>query len=196
MKLAVVGTGYVGLVAGVCFAEAGNDVMCVDVDEAKLARLRSGELTIYEPGLEHLFRRNLREERICFTDDLVAAVRQSAVIFLALPTPPDKDGSADLSYILQAAERIGEILHQHIDYKVIVNKSTVPVGTADRVREVIARNARGEFDVVSNPEFLREGVAVDDFMKPERVVIGADNARAEKVMRDLYHPFLMSGNPL
>src|SRR5687767_12206213 len=148
MKLAVIGTGYVGLVAGVCFAEAGNDVICVDVDEAKLARLQAGDLTIYEPGLEHLFRRNLREERLTFTDDLTTAVHQSAIIFLALPTPPGEDGSADLRYITQTAERIGELLRKPNGYKIIVNKSTVPVGTADKVRDLIAKNARCEFDVV------------------------------------------------
>lgn len=196
MKLAVIGTGYVGLVAGVCFAEAGNDVICVDVDEAKLNRLRAGELTIYEPGLEHLFKRNLREERLCFTADLADAVGRSDILFLALPTPPGADGSADLSYVLRTSEAIGKLLTESSDYKIIVTKSTVPVGTADRVRAAIERNARGEFDVVSNPEFLREGVAVDDFMKPERVVIGTQSARAEKMMRELYHPFLLSGNPL
>src|ERR1051325_89230 len=158
MKLAVVGTGYVGLVAGVCFAEAGNDVMCVDVDEAKLSRLRGGEITIFEPGLEHIFQRNLREERLQFTSDLADAVRRSTVIFLALPTPPEASGAADLRHVLETAERIGEILREDHDYKIIVNKSTVPVGTGDRVHEAIARRARGEFDVVSNPEFLREGV--------------------------------------
>lgn len=193
MRLAVIGTGYVGLVAGVCFAEAGNDVICVDVDQDKLARLQAGELTIYEPGLERLFERNLREERLCFTSDLTHAVQDSEVIFLALPTPPTASGAADLSYILQAAEDIGRLLQS---YKVIVTKSTVPVGTADAVQEHLARHAGAEFDVVSNPEFLREGVAIDDFLKPERVVIGTSSARAERVMRELYHPFLMSGNPL
>ena len=196
MKLAVIGTGYVGLVAGVCFAEAGNDVICVDVDEAKLNRLRSGELTIYEPGLEHLFKRNLQEERLCFTSDLADAVGRSDILFLALPTPPGADGAADLSFVLNTSEAIGKLLTEASDYKIIVTKSTVPVGTADKVREAANRNARGEFDVVSNPEFLREGVAVDDFMKPERVVIGTDSERAEKMMHELYHPFLLSGNPL
>ena len=196
MKLAVIGTGYVGLVAGVCFAEAGNDVICVDVDEAKLNRLRAGELPIYEPGLEHLFKRNLQEERLCFTSDLADAVGRSDILFLALPTPPGADGAADLSFVLNTSESIGALLTEASDYKIIVTKSTVPVGTADKVRAAIERNARGEFDVVSNPEFLREGVAVDDFMKPERVVIGTDSPRAEKLMSELYHPFLLSGNPL
>ncbi|MBV9866935.1 MAG: UDP-glucose/GDP-mannose dehydrogenase family protein [Abitibacteriaceae bacterium] len=193
MRLAVIGTGYVGLVAGVCFAEAGNDVICVDVDQEKLTRLQAGELTIYEPGLEHLFKRNLREERLLFTNDLSHAVKNSEVIFLALPTPPTESGAADLSYILNAAEEIGRLVDE---YKVIVTKSTVPVGTADAVEERVARYAQGEFDVVSNPEFLREGVAVEDFLKPERVVVGTSSPRAERVMHELYHPFLMSGNPL
>ncbi len=162
MKLAVIGTGYVGLVAGVCFAETGSDVMCVDVDEAKVQRLRDGELTIYEPGLDRLFDRNRREERLLFTCDLQEAVEFAEIIFLALPTPAGEDGSADLSYVLRASEDIGRLLD---DYKVIVTKSTVPVGTADAVREAVARHARHEFDVASNPEFLREGVAVDDFLR-------------------------------
>ncbi len=193
MHLAVIGTGYVGLVAGVCFAEAGNDVICVDVDQEKLARLSSGQLTIYEPGLDHLFRRNLEEERLRFTDSLPEAVAASEVVFLALPTPPGECGAADLSYVLSAAEKVGAALN---GYKVVVTKSTVPVGTADKVREALAEHAQSEFDVVSNPEFLREGYAVDDFMKPERVVIGASSSRAEAIMRELYRPFLLSGNPL
>ena len=193
MKLAVIGTGYVGLVAGICFAESGNDVICVDIDESKVERLRAGELTIYEPGLDRLFDRNRRDERLLFTSDLAEAVGPADIIFLALPTPPGEDGSADLSYVLKAAEDIGRLID---GYKVIVNKSTVPVGTADAVHERIARHACCEFDVVSNPEFLREGNAVDDFMRPERVVIGTSSERAEKTMRELYHPFLLSGNPL
>ncbi len=201
MKLAVIGTGYVGLVAGVCFAEAGNDVTCVDVNLEKLERLRKGELPIYEPGLEHLFKRNAREERLVFTDDLAGAVKDAEIIFLALPTPPGEDGAADLKYVLGASLDIGKLLTEEVGYKVIVTKSTVPVGTADKVRKAVAKHARADFDVVSNPEFLREGVAVDDFLKPERVVIGigagsTDPSRAERLMRDLYHPFLMSGNPL
>lgn len=193
MKLAVIGTGYVGLVAGVCFAESGNDVLCVDIDASKVERLQSGEITIYEPGLEHLFERNLKEERLRFTTDLKTAVRESDVIFLALPTPPGEDGSADLSYVLKASEEIGRAME---GYSLIVTKSTVPVGTADAVREAIGKNTTHEFDVASNPEFLREGVAVSDFMKPERVVIGVSSERAEKLLRELYHPFLLSGNPL
>jgi len=201
MKLAVIGTGYVGLVAGVCFAEAGNDVTCVDVNLRKLERLRAGELPIYEPGLEHLFKRNAREERLLFTDDLAGAIKDAEIIFLALPTPPGENGAADLKYVLGAASDIGKLLGVDAGYKIVVTKSTVPVGTADKVRAAVAQNAQSEFDVVSNPEFLREGVAVDDFLKPERVVIGIgegspDPHRAERLMRDLYHPFLMSGNPL
>ena len=193
MKLAVVGTGYVGLVAGVCFAEAGNDVTCVDVDQNKLARLRAGELPIYEPGLDHLFKRNIREERLLFTDDLAGAIDQAEVIFLALPTPQGESGAADLSYVLTAS---GDIARAMKGYKVIVTKSTVPVGTADKVRKVLSENTEQPFDVVSNPEFLREGVAVEDFMKPERVVIGCESDRAFRVMEELYRPFLLSGNPL
>lgn len=193
MKLAVIGTGYVGLVAGVCFAEAGNDVLCVDVDQDKLARLQNGELTIYEPGLERLFERNLRDERLRFTDDLPQAVAHADIIFLALPTPPAANGEADLSYILNCAEEIGKLLQE---YTVVVTKSTVPVGTADKVHAAISKNAQCEFDVASNPEFLREGVAVDDFLKPERVVLGTDSPRAEKLLRELYHPFVLSGNPI
>jgi UDPglucose 6-dehydrogenase len=201
MKLAVVGTGYVGLVAGVCFAEAGNDVIGVDVDLEKLGRLRAGQLPIYEPGLEHLFRRNTSEERLTFTNDLAAAVAESEIIFLALPTPPGADGSADLRFVLGAARDIGKLLSEGSSYKIVVTKSTVPVGTADKVRAAIAENAQSEFDVISTPEFLREGVAVDDFMKPERVVIGIgdgspDPHRAETTMRELYRSFLLSGNPL
>jgi UDPglucose 6-dehydrogenase len=193
MKLAVIGTGYVGLVAGVCFAESGNDVFCVDVDVNKIGRLQNGELTIYEPGLERLFDRNLREERLRFTTSYEDAIAHADIIFLALPTPEGEDGSADLRYVLMAAEKIGQLIQS---YKLVVNKSTVPVGTADKVREAISRHATCEFDVASNPEFLREGVAVDDFMKPERVVIGVSSERAEKLLHELYHPFLLSGNPL
>ncbi len=201
MKIAVIGTGYVGLVAGVCFAEAGNDVIGVDVNLDKLARLNAGELPIYEPGLEHIFARNTREERLLFTNDLAHAVAQSDVIFLALPTPPGANGGADLKYVLGAARDIGKLLVADAPYKIIVTKSTVPVGTADKVRAAVSENAQSEFDVISNPEFLREGVAIEDFMKPERVVIGIgegspDPTRAETVMRELYRPFLMSGNPL
>jgi len=194
MKLAVIGTGYVGLVAGVCFAESGNDVICVDVDTSKVERLSQGELTIYEPGLDHLFKRNREEERLLFTSDLAQAINFAEIIFLALPTPQGEGGEADLSYVLKASEAIGKLITKG-DYKVVVTKSTVPVGTADKVREALGKYAQGEVDVVSNPEFLREGVAVDDFLRPERVVIGTDSERAERLMHDLYHPFLLSGNP-
>lgn len=194
MKLAVIGTGYVGLVAGVCFAESGNDVVCVDIDQNKVDRLTQGELTIYEPGLDHLFKRNREEERLIFTSDLAHAVDFAEIIFLALPTPQGEGGEADLSYVLKASEAIGKLIKKD-DYKVVVTKSTVPVGTADKVRAALALHAQGEVDVVSNPEFLREGVAVDDFLRPERVVIGTDSERAQRLMHDLYHPFLLSGNP-
>ena len=193
MKVAVIGTGYVGLVSGTCFAEAGNDVLCVDNNQAKLEKLRKGEVPIYEPGLETLFQRNTKEGRLNFTDSLSDAVKHAEVIFLALPTPPMEDGSADLKYVLGVAHEIGDLLE---DYRVVVNKSTVPVGTADKVREAIAMHTEVEFDVVSNPEFLREGYAVQDFMKPERIVIGSGSERATEVMRRLYKPFVMSGNPV
>jgi UDPglucose 6-dehydrogenase len=193
MKIAVVGTGYVGLVTGTCFAETGNNVVCVDIDQRKVDKLCNGEITIYEPGLEKLFIRNLKEERLHFTTDLEKGIEGAEIIFLALPTPPGEDGSADLKYILGVADHLGKILK---DYKVIVDKSTVPVGTAEKVRDAVAKNFKGEFDVVSNPEFLREGVAVEDFMKPDRVVIGTSSDRARKVMNDLYSPFVRSGNPV
>ena len=193
MKIAVIGTGYVGLVSGTCFAETGNQVTCVDIDKNKVNRLSSGKITIYEPGLEVLFQRNLKENRLNFTTDLEAAVKDAKVIFLALPTPPGEDGSADLKYVLGVAEDLGKIIK---DYKVIVDKSTVPVGTGDKVTEAIKRNYSGDFDVVSNPEFLREGVAVDDFMKPDRVVIGANSDSAKEIMGDLYAPYVRQGNPV
>lgn len=193
MKIAVVGTGYVGLVTGTCFAETGNNVTCVDVDINKITKLKNGQITIYEPGLEKIFLRNLKENRLRFTTDLAAGIKDAAIIFLALPTPPGEDGSADLKYILGVSEDLGKIL---TDYKVIVDKSTVPVGTAEKVHAAIIKNYKGEFDVVSNPEFLREGVAVDDFMKPDRVVIGTNSERARKVMGDLYAPFVRQGNPV
>ncbi|MRG48227.1 nucleotide sugar dehydrogenase [Chitinophaga sp. SYP-B3965] len=193
MKITVVGTGYVGLVTGTCFAETGNQVTCVDIDVTKVNKLSAGQITIYEPGLEKLFERNLKEGRLSFTTDLEKGISEAQVIFLALPTPPGEDGSADLSYILGVAEKLGGMLK---DYKVIVDKSTVPVGTADKVIAAIAKNAKVEFDVVSNPEFLREGVAVEDFMKPDRVVIGTQSDRARKVMGDLYAPFVRQGNPI
>ena len=193
MKIAVVGTGYVGLVTGTCFAETGNDVICVDIDQKKVDMLTNGEITIYEPGLEKLFLRNLREERLRFTTSLEEGIKDALIIFLALPTPPGEDGSADLKYILGVSEHLGKILNE---YKVIVDKSTVPVGTAEKVKTAIAKNYTGEFDVVSNPEFLREGVAVEDFMKPDRVVIGTSSERARRIMTDLYSPFVRQGNPI
>ncbi|MEO5997189.1 MAG: UDP-glucose/GDP-mannose dehydrogenase family protein [Chitinophagaceae bacterium] len=193
MKIAVVGTGYVGLVTGTCFAETGNEVTCVDIDKSKIDKLVNGQITIYEPGLEKLFLRNLKEDRLHFTTDLAAGIKDAVIIFLALPTPPGEDGSADLKYVLGCANDIGKLL---TEYKVIVDKSTVPVGTAKKVYNAIAENYQGEFDVVSNPEFLREGVAVDDFMKPDRVVIGTMSERAKKVMGDLYAPFVRQGNPV
>lgn len=201
MNIAVVGTGYVGLVSGTCFAEMGNDVICVDIDARKVDSLRDGRLTIYEPGLEVYFERGLREDRLRFTTDLASAVEPADVIFLALPTPPGEDGSADLSYVMGVATDIGELLAAHPDwgYKVIVDKSTVPVGTAEKVTAALeaAGAAAGErFDVVSNPEFLREGVAVEDFMKPERVVVGTSSERAGEIMTRLYEPFVRSGNPI
>jgi UDPglucose 6-dehydrogenase len=193
MKIAVVGTGYVGLVTGTCFAETGNNVTCIDIDKEKIDKLNSGQVTIYEPGLEKIFLRNQREERLFFTTNLAEGIKDARIIFLALPTPPGEDGSADLKYILGVASDLGKLLD---DYKVIVDKSTVPVGTAEKVHAAIAKNYKGEFDVVSNPEFLREGVAVDDFLKPDRVVIGASSERAKKIMGDLYAPFVRSGNPI
>jgi UDPglucose 6-dehydrogenase len=193
MKIAVVGTGYVGLVSGTCFAETGNQVTCIDIDAEKVAKLASGEITIYEPGLEKLFLRNLKEGRLKFTTNLVEGVQDAKVVFLALPTPPGEDGSADLKYVLGVSKELGKIL---TEYKVIVDKSTVPVGTAEKVRKAIAENYKYEFDVVSNPEFLREGVAVDDFMKPDRVVIGTTSERARKVMSELYAPYVRQGNPV
>lgn len=193
MRITVVGTGYVGLVTGTCFAETGNNVTCVDIDENKVKKLSSGQITIYEPGLEKLFERNLKEERLHFTTNLAEGIRDAQVIFLALPTPPGADGAADLSFVLKVAEQLGKLL---TDYKVIVDKSTVPVGTAEKVHAAIAKNCKVEFDVVSNPEFLREGVAVEDFMKPDRVVIGTLSERARKVMGELYAPFVRQGNPI
>jgi UDPglucose 6-dehydrogenase len=199
MKIAVVGTGYVGLVTGTCFAETGNKVICVDIDKSKVDKLSSGEITIYEPGLEKLFLRNQKEGRLTFTTSLSDAIADAEIIFLALPTPPGADGAADLKYILGVADDLGKLL-KPTDYKVIIDKSTVPVGTAEKVKQAILKTG-GEsiskaFDVVSNPEFLREGVAVDDFMKPDRVVIGTTSERAIKIMNDLYAPFVRQGNPL
>lgn len=193
MKISVIGTGYVGLVSGTCFAETGNQVICVDIDENKVNSLRNGEVPIYEPQLEVLFERNVRQERLKFTTSLEEAVKQSDIIFLALPTPPDEDGSADLSYVLGVAKELGKII---TEYKVVVDKSTVPVGTAEKVTEAISEHAKVDFDVVSNPEFLREGYAVEDFLKPDRVVIGTSSKRAQKVMEELYKPFVRQGNPI
>jgi UDPglucose 6-dehydrogenase len=193
MKIAVVGTGYVGLVTGTCFAETGNHVTCIDIDRSKVEKLSNGQITIFEPGLEKIFLRNLKEERLSFTTSLEEGIKDAAAIFLALPTPPGEDGSADLKYVLGVAKELGNLL---TGYTVIVDKSTVPVGTAEKVRDAVAEHYAGEFDVISNPEFLREGVAVDDFMKPDRVVIGTRSERARKVMTELFSPFVRSGNPI
>jgi len=203
MNIAVIGTGYVGLVTGTCFAETGNKVTCVDIDANKVERLSSGKITIFEPGLEKLFERNSKEGRLRFTTSLAEGIKDASVIFLALPTPPDGDGYADLNFVLGVADNIGRLLTKD-DYKIIIDKSTVPVGTADKVRFIISesikttgiKNPEELFDVVSNPEFLREGVAVDDFMKPDRVVIGASSEKAKKIMGQLYAPFVRQGNPV
>jgi UDPglucose 6-dehydrogenase len=193
MKIAVIGTGYVGLVTGTCFAETGNSVTCVDIDKSKIEKLKSGKLTIYEPGLEKLFTRNQKEGRLHFTTSLEEGIAAAQVIFLALPTPPGEDGSADLKYILGVADDLGKII---TSYVVIIDKSTVPVGTAEKVHAAIAKNTEVDFDVVSNPEFLREGVAVDDFMKPDRVIIGTNSEKAKRIVNDLYVPFVRQGNPI
>lgn len=194
MNIAVIGTGYVGLVTGTCFAETGNNVICVDIDKDKIERMRNGEVPIYEPGLEVLFHRNTKQDRLKFTTDLAEAVHPAEVIFLALPTPPGEDGSADLSYILGVAKDLSSIIK---DYKVIVDKSTVPVGTSEKVHAALAEHAdESLFDVVSNPEFLREGVAVEDFLKPDRVVIGTQSDKARETMKRLYSPFVRQGNPI
>ncbi len=199
MKIAVVGTGYVGLVSGTCFADTGNDVTCIDIDENKVRKLTAGEITIYEPGLEKVFSRNIGEGRLRFTTSLEKGIEGASIIFLALPTPPGEDGSADLKYILGVAKDLGQLLTP-ADYKVIVDKSTVPVGTADKVRDVILSassvDISGSFDVVSNPEFLREGAAVEDFMRPDRVVIGTSSEKARKIMQQLYEPYVRQGNPI
>lgn len=192
-NITVVGTGYVGLVTGTCFAETGNNVICVDIDKSKVEKMKAGEVPIYEPHLDVIFERNIKAGRLSFTTDLVAAIEDAEIIFLALPTPPGEDGSADLSYILGVAKELGKLIK---NYKVIVDKSTVPVGTAEKVHQAIAANATVDFDVVSNPEFLREGFAVDDFMKPDRVVIGTSSDRAQRVMEQLYKPFVRQGNPI
>jgi UDPglucose 6-dehydrogenase len=193
MRIAVIGTGYVGLVTGTCLAETGNTVTCVDIDEAKIASLKQGITPIYEPNLSVLIERNLGDGRLHFTSTLTEGIEGAELIFLALPTPPGADGQADLKYILNVADELGPLLNQYV---VIVDKSTVPVGTAELVRERIAKHATVEFSVVSNPEFLREGFAVTDFMKPDRIVIGASDQRAVKVMESLYKPFVRQGNPI
>lgn len=194
MNITVIGTGYVGLVTGTCFSETGNHVMCVDINEEKVKSLSAGKITIYEPGLEVIFHRNIEKKRLEFTTDLAKAVDFGDIIFLALPTPEGEDGSADLSYIIDVANKLGNLIKK---YKIIIDKSTVPVGTAEMVHNAIAKNISEElFDVVSNPEFLREGVAVEDFMKPDRVVIGTNSERAREVMRTLYEPFVKQGNPI
>ncbi|MCB0457956.1 MAG: UDP-glucose/GDP-mannose dehydrogenase family protein, partial [Flavobacteriaceae bacterium] len=193
MKIAVVGTGYVGLVTGTCLAETGNEVICVDIDAAKVVKMQKGEVPIYEPHLDVLFERNIKANRLKFTTSLDEGLAHGDIIFLALPTPEDEDGSADLSYVLGVAEEIGKKIQS---YKVIVDKSTVPVGTAEKVTQVIQKNASCNFDVVSNPEFLREGFAVDDFLKPERIVIGSSSEKATTLMQKLYAPFVRSGNPV
>lgn len=196
MNIAVVGTGYVGLVTGTCFADGGHHVVCVDVDATKVERMKKGEVPIYEPGLNHLFDRSVREQRLTFTTNLEEAFKNSEVVFLCLPTPPGADGQADLSYVLNVANELGNLFNVYPDYKVIVNKSTVPVGTADKVREAVSTRTSAEFDVVSNPEFLREGAAVEDFMRPERVVVGTRSERAAEIMTTIYEPFVRSGNPI
>ncbi|MDH4460910.1 MAG: UDP-glucose/GDP-mannose dehydrogenase family protein [Flectobacillus sp.] len=194
MKIAVIGSGYVGLVTGTCFAETGNQVTCVDIDTKKIEKMRNGIIPIYEPGLDDLFNRNTAEGRLKFTTNLAEGIKDAKVIFLALPTPPGEDGSADLKYILKVADDLGPLLEEYV---VVIDKSTVPVGTAEKVHAAIAKNAKVElFDVVSNPEFLREGVAVEDFMKPDRVVIGTTSEKAKAVMTKLYAPLVRQGNPI
>lgn len=194
MNIAIIGTGYVGLVSGICFAETGNNVICIDNNQQKVSQLLEGKLPIYEPGLDVLFERNRKENRLQFTTSLEEGCRHAQIIFLALPTPPGEDGAADLRYVLGVSEQLSKLI---TEYKVIVNKSTVPVGTAEKTTEVIAKNLdKSLFDVVSNPEFLREGVAVEDFLKPDRVVIGTESERARKLMNELYQPFVRQGNPI
>ena len=193
MNIAVIGTGYVGLVTGTCLAETGNSVICVDIDEDKVEKLKNGVIPIYEPHLDNFFQRNISQKRLSFTTSLKEGIKDAQFIFLALPTPPGEDGSADLSYILGVAENLGKILD---DYKVIIDKSTVPVGTAAKVSAAIKKNTKVDFDVVSNPEFLREGYAVEDFMKPDRVVVGTSSEKAKNLMEELYKPFVRQGNPI
>lgn len=193
MNIAVIGTGYVGLVTGTCLAETGNSVICVDIDEDKVEKLKNGVIPIYEPHLDNFFQRNISQKRLSFTTSLKEGIKDAQFIFLALPTPPGEDGSADLSYILGVAENLGKILN---DYKIIIDKSTVPVGTAAKVSAAIKKNTKVDFDVVSNPEFLREGYAVEDFMKPDRVVVGTSSEKAKNLMEELYKPFVRQGNPI
>ena len=193
MKISVIGTGYVGLVTGTCLAETGNEVLCIDINEEKVKQMQNGQVPIYEPHLDVIFERNIKAKRLTFSTSLEEGVNHGEIIFLALPTPEDEDGSADLSYVLGAAKDIGKLLKE---YRIIVDKSTVPVGTADRVAKVISEETTVDFDVVSNPEFLREGFAVDDFLKPERIVIGSSSQKATELMQKLYKPFVRSGNPI
>lgn len=196
MNLTIIGTGYVGLVSGTCFAEMGNNVICVDNNKDKLTKLNNGQVTIYEPGLELLYQRNFNQKRLSFTDNLKEAIDFAEAIFLCLPTPQGEDGSADLTHVMEITEKIGDLLRDNKDYKLIVNKSTVPVGTVEKVKEILTNKGAKEFDVASNPEFLREGFAVDDFMKPDRIVIGAESEKAFKLLRNLYEPFVRQGNPI
>ncbi|HBE04472.1 MAG: UDP-glucose 6-dehydrogenase [Spirochaetes bacterium GWF1_41_5] len=193
MKISVIGTGYVGLVSGACFADTGNEVCCIDIDKKKIQMLEDGKIPIYEPGLEQIVKRNVAEKRLVFTTDLAAGIKHGRVIFLAVGTPPGPDGHADMQYVFKAAENIGEYINE---YKVIADKSTVPIGTADRVRDIIASRTALEFDVVSNPEFLKEGAAIDDFMKPDRIVIGSSSRKAEEIMRELYAPYVRNNHPV
>ena len=193
MKISIIGSGYVGLVSGTCFSDTGNYVTCVDIDKDKVRKLSNGEITIFEPGLEKIFLKNIKEKRLKFTSNLEKGINDAEIIFLALPTPPSKDGHADLRYILEVANQLGTLIK---DYKIIVDKSTVPVGTSIKVRKAIAKNCSVDFDVVSNPEFLREGVAVNDFMKPDRIVIGTKSIKARKILKELYSPFVRQGNPI
>src|SRR2546426_10712783 len=193
MNIAVIGTGYVGLVAGSCLAESGNDVWCVDSDAAKIEKLRQGMIPIYEPGLPEIVERNLREERLTFTTDLDAAVKKSFVLFVAVGTPTTPNGAADLTAVFEVARAIGKAMDR---YKVIVVKSTVPVGTSEKIREILKSETDHPFDLLSNPEFLKQGAAVEDFMKPDRVVVGADDVRAAEILRDLYAPFVRTGSPV
>jgi UDPglucose 6-dehydrogenase len=199
LKISVVGTGYVGLVSGTCFAETGNEVICVDIDSAKVEMMKKGEVPIYEPGLNTLFERNIKLGRLSFTTDLQKAVRNSEIIFLCLPTPQDGDGSADLKYVLGVADDLGRFFNDNpgLGFRILVDKSTVPVGTSEKVREAVRKHAPDfDFDVASNPEFLREGMAVEDFMKPERVIVGTSCAKTKEILEELYEPFVRSGNPI